>query len=84
MYNDEIVEKAKQERISFKEKNHKCPICEEMTLSPFGGPGHYWIECPCGSYSPIKNSYNEALLDVEHWLEIDPELNARMYPPVGG
>lgn len=78
------VEESKETRRRFREANHPCPACCEPTLTPMGGPGNCWIECKCGVFSPMSKSYEEALADVENWQEVEPELNARMHPPVGG
>jgi hypothetical protein len=76
------VEQSKKARQAFQQANHECPVCGELGLLPLGGPGSYWIEHSCGAYSEMKPTLEEAL--NSKWVNVDPELNARMYPPVGG
>ena len=80
---DRMVKEECQKRKALLAENHPCPCCGETTLQPMGGNKTCWWECPCGSYSPMSPTWEEALAAPE-WLEVDPELNARMSPPVGG
>lgn len=80
----ETVRKDSDRRKAFNGERNLCPCCGEMTLQPLGGSATVWIECQCGSYSPMKATYEEALAAVDEWEQVDPELDARMYPPVGG
>jgi len=61
-----------------------CPCCGN-TLSFFcGGPGSYWVECNCGSYSdmaPNVAALTAACSDPTKW---HPAGNINCYPPIGG
>ncbi len=75
---DEIVIRGR-----LREEKHSCPECLQAGVIPLGGGKTCWWECPCGAYSPMGKSWEEALKEPV-WNVIDPEDNARMYPPVGG
>lgn len=79
------VEESTRLREEFRAKNATCPVCGlEGHLQPCGGVGSFWIECPCGAYSALSSTLEEALTNLDGWHQVDPDLNARMYPPVGG
>jgi hypothetical protein len=75
---DEIVIRKK-----LREEKNPCPVCLQPGVIPLGGGKTCWWECACGAYSPMCKSWEEAL-KAPDWPVIDPEDNARMYPPVGG
>lgn len=82
------VKQSIKERTEFEMHNRPCPTCggsateDAPGISALGGPGHYWIEHICGSYSEMKATLEEAYTST--WVAVDPDLNAGMYPPVGG
>ena len=76
------VKQGIQDRQAFRIEDHPCPTCGQHGLMPCGGPGSYWVEHSCGSYSEMKPTLQEALSST--WQAVDPELNVRMHPPVGG
>jgi len=76
------VEQGKQDRQAFRGEDHRCPECGGSDLMPCGGPGSYWIEHSCGAFSEMKPTLDQALAST--WQYVDPELNVRMHPPVGG
>jgi hypothetical protein len=78
-----LVKQGIEERNAARRAMHACPMCKEPQLAPMGGPGSYWFECQCGAYSPLKPTLEEAL-NPEGWQMVDPDLNALMYPPIGG
>lgn len=78
-----FAERGNRERKAAKDANHCCPICGGPGLLPLGGPGSYWFEHTCGAYSRLCATLEEAL-NPEGWQVVDAELNAAMYPPVGG
>lgn len=80
---DAIV-KDREARKAFMAAGHACPACCETRLLALGGRGSCWLECPCGAYSPMSPTWEEALQEIDAWEVVDPELNARMHPPVGG
>ena len=82
MTHDELVKQGINERKAFKEEGHACPLCGGSDLFPCGGPGSYWIEHFCAAYSQIAPTLKEAL--ESDWVQVDPELNNRMHPPIGG
>lgn len=83
-YEKAYVEEEKQERARQRAKGNACPMCLEASLTPFGGRPTCWWECTCGAYSPMKKTWEEAYEDAGGWQDVDPELNARMSPPIGG
>jgi hypothetical protein len=78
------VEKSTRLRQEFAATKPVCPCCGQQTLSVLGGVGSFWLECTCGSYSALSETCSAALENVGGWQKIDPELNACMYPPIGG
>lgn len=81
---DKRVFQDRDKRVKLRGEGHLCPVCEVNKVVPLGGFTSCWWECPCGAYSPMARTWEEALQDVANWQMIDPELNARMHPPVGG
>lgn len=73
------------DRKSLRDAGLSCPCCGS-TLSFFGGgPGSYWAECSCGSYSDLGadiDAVKALCTDVCRWHEVDPSVS--MYPPIGG
>ena len=66
-------------------KKEVCPVCKKSGIVQYGGRGHFWFEHSCGSYSPVCETIKEAF---DQWKsnpqQVDPELNSRMWPRVGG
>lgn len=80
---DTQVEVDKKKRAELRLSKLSCPECFEPGLTPMGGAGTCWFECPCGAYSELCRTWEEAHVHP-NWRNVDPELNARMNPPVGG
>jgi len=51
----------------------ECPICHAWSPAFLGGNGCCWLECRCGSYSPLAEGWGEA---YALWVE-----NPQFFPP---
>lgn len=80
-YNQQVTAERDQ-RKQLREAYHVCPLCRKEFVVPLGGGRTCWWECKCGGYSQLCRTWEDAL--TSQWVVVDPELNARMYPPIGG
>jgi hypothetical protein len=76
-----VVKEGIATRKRLREENHACPVCCERGILPCGGGGACWWEHECGAYSQMCRTWEDALKG--EWQLVEPELNARMFPPVG-
>jgi hypothetical protein len=81
---DEFIRAQNEARRVEREAKYPCPQCLKPGLAPMGGGNTCWFECSCGAYSPLATSWAAARENIEGWSVVDPNLNACMYPPVGG
>ena len=81
---DVRIREDRARRMAFREESHSCPMCGAPGLIPLGGNRTCWFECSCGAYSALSPTWEEALSNTQGWQNVDPGLNARMVPPVGG
>lgn len=79
---DQHIKDQAKKRAALRGEGRSCPACFEGSPIPLGGEPTCWWECSCGNYSGMCRTWDEAF--ASEWVLVDPDLNARMYPPVGG